>query len=516
MTSSSDSSADSPESLDLEQLKDLDFGPKWSSGGEKAKTAAPGERKERRPTGPAPDRRPARKTASRPKREAPPQRVDEFEPVVAFSIFPEDEPFDLLTQSIRSSLKIYELFEITRLILDKHDRMVVVVAPLSEEAAPLYESLRDRQLYLDRETALRRAAEKALPAYFEEVEEEVEPPSGNFSSVMRCRLTDTYLPPRNYHRFQTMLREHQRRNCPGKTVEQVEKSLESVADPGAVEQWLASMRKRTVFRLRETPVETGAPAGSGTPDPGVGTEAPAPEPTGDPPGPETASGGTESGGERPEAPVFDSREAAIQRLLLQEKDALVRETRQARVPAKALAEAEDPAIRKSFLSYLERQKRFPLESANNVRMKLRKAKFFLFKKGKKGISYVAPVRRKNRPPDAVFADSVGKIIAVLEQNPGLRLKDLPGRLHPERVEESGKANLGPDETRQLVQDLKWLKSEGYLYEFADGTLEIQPVGESAREPAPPETAEPAVAGEPPPDGDERAKRSGAKGEQPDA
>jgi len=165
------------------------------------------------------------------------------------------------------------------------------------------------------------------------------------------------------------------------------------------------------------------------------------------------------------------------------REKLVRETRQARVPGNALTSGDDDEIRKSFESYVEQQKRFPLDTANNVRMKLRKGKFFIFKKGKKGISYVAAVRRRNRPAGVAFADSAEKIISVLESEPNLNRKNLLGKLFPESGSDTEKEGPSPEQTRQASQDLKWLKSEGYLYEYGDGTLELHPK-EEARTPKP--------------------------------
>ncbi len=549
MADSSEKSTDTNDGLDLEQLRDLSFAPQWSSGGGTGSSSHQSDGakpKSKDSSGPPRDRRPARKrpqgaSGKRTPRDDRPARPEPYRPIVNFSIYPEDEPFDLLTQSIRSSLKVYELFEVTRLIIDKTDRMVVVVAPLSDEAPPLYESLPDRQLFREQAAALDHAANLLLSTVFEEREEEVDPPSGNFSSVLRCKVTGKYLPPRSYHRFHALLQEHQRLNCPEVSLARVEKGLEPVSDSEAVQEWLKSMSRRSVFRLRsETPEEVAGETEAKSDGAGPKT------------GPESAEGGgqdgetegeigqpqegdaepekgqaspSEAGGAVPEATssssgestvaiseaepesapaeasdkdltakkddlVLDSREAALNHLVRNLRGKLIRETRQARVPARALVEAVDQEIGKSFIAYIEQQKRFPLETANNVRMKLRKGNFFVFKKGKKGISYVAAVRRKNRPASGVFADSVEKIISVLEAHPDAKLKALPSLLYPDRVDESGKANLQPEETRQIVNDLKWLKLEGYLYEYADGSLEIHPRERGSTKPPQPETSEP--------------------------
>ena len=221
-------SSDRSDPVDLDQLRDLSFAPQWSTGSPVALVPARKNRGtpvRRVPRGivvrPAPAR--AVRVAGKIRARARPGPPEPFKPVVDFSIFPEDEPFDLLVQSMRSTLKVYELFEVTRLILDKPDRMVVVVSPLSEEAPPLYESLPDRQIFRGEAAALRHAASILLSAMFEEKEEEVEAPTGKFPAVMRCGVTGKLLPPKSYHRFQALLQEHHRTNCPEVPLSRVEK-----------------------------------------------------------------------------------------------------------------------------------------------------------------------------------------------------------------------------------------------------------------------------------------------------
>ena len=463
MSEEADRSSAEETPLDLESLRDLDFGPRWTTGSSKpterkrgSSPARKGDRDSGRSDGPGPsgrDRRPARKRAAG-GGEAGRGRPQPVEPVVSFTIYPEDEPFDLLVQSIRSTLKVHELFELTRLILDKPDRMVVVVHPLSDESPPLAQSIPDGKLFLAPEAALAHAVQQVLPTYFEEREEEVEPPSGNFPSVLRCRKTGVLLPPRNYHLYSSLLREHQRTHLPEMSVEAVERQLEPVADEAVVQEWVDSMSKRSTYVLRPEEGQEGA------------------EPT-----------------------VFPDRERALQHLMRTRRESLVRESRSVRLPAKELLENEDPAISGSFRTFLEDQKRFPLESSHQVRAKLRKARMQLFKQGRKGITYVSAVRRKQRPANQRFADSVERILATLDgADRTMTVRELAVRLFPEAAE----GEIPAEEKKRLAQDLKWLKSEGYLLEYASGALEVQPVEKTAPSAAP--TPEPpAIPPEPSPD-----------------
>ncbi len=71
------------------------------------------------------------------------------------------------------------------------------------------------------------------------------------------------------------------------------------------------------------------------------------------------------------------------------------------------------------------QRRFPLDTANGLRGRLRRESFTIFKKGSKGISYVCAVKRKFRIPGQVFAESIGTLIAFIEAHPMVRASELP-------------------------------------------------------------------------------------------
>ena len=57
----------------------------------------------------------------------------------------------------------------------------------------------------------------------------------------------------------------------------------------------------------------------------------------------------------------------------------------------------------------ERQLRFPLDTANQLRGRLRREHFTIFKKGSKGVSYVCAVKRKFRVANG--KSPLGRIMA---------------------------------------------------------------------------------------------------------
>jgi hypothetical protein len=222
----------------------------------------------------------------------------------------------------------------------------------------------------------------------------------------------------------------------------------------------------------------------------------------------------------PVVPTFDTLEDARVFLLTQARDKVVRTAENARFHGKVAETMPPGEIRRAIEGSLERQRRFPLDTANALRGRLRREHFTIFKKGSKGVSYVCAVKRKFRVPGQTFADSIGGLISFIEANPMIRASELPGKFlgisippmatkpaestppapAPETAPAEGAAeNAAPtpapadpakpetmltlDERAKISRmqgDLMWLVREGYVTEFIDGRLFAPPPMVEAR------------------------------------
>jgi hypothetical protein len=218
-------------------------------------------------------------------------------------------------------------------------------------------------------------------------------------------------------------------------------------------------------------------------------------------------------------PTFDSLEDARVHLLTQARDKVVRTSETARFHGK-MAEIMPPGeIRRAIEGALERQRRFPLDTANALRGRLRREHFTIFKKGSKGVSYVCAVKRKFRVPGQTFADSIGALIGFIEANAMVRASELAPKflgisiVPPTRPPETAApvtappaegtsgseampaapaaaaepprpdTNLSLDDRARISRlqgDLMWLVREGYVTEFIDGRLFAPPPVVEAR------------------------------------
>ncbi|MDR2862431.1 MAG: hypothetical protein LBV54_00940, partial [Puniceicoccales bacterium] len=305
-------------------------------------------------------------------------------PVADIVFFPEEKPFNVLTKAIKSSLRTYELFEIAKLILEKNDRFVVGCRPFDTEdnkEARLFQSIPDHLPFLSESDAVAHVMQKYLDLFFTQETIAVEPPKGNFLMVSKCGFTGEILGPPNYHGYQQVLREHHAAHLSRMAFDKFTSRIEAVRDKEQVDQWLQRMTQVTRYTLKHP--KEGEPA------------------------------------------QFESLEAARNFLLAQRKEQIVRASNQLRFSGKAVELLPAGPLRSTIEAELSFQRTFPLVTANTLRGRLRKAGFTLYRRGSKGITYVAAVRRKFRTPNTNFADSIQRVLDFIEKHQDVKVADLP-------------------------------------------------------------------------------------------
>jgi len=452
---------DSPQPSDLVDLSSLlgmTFGPSWSDSKfktEKVERTQEDNRSSRPRTdernaqgqGYRRDRRPMLdKRSERSERFAP----DLFEPTVDVFFYPEDEPFLALVKAIRMSCKTYELFELASLILEKPERFLAVISPKQANdkgTVKLYVSPIDGMPFEKEEQAIAYTLKNHITKFFEIEEIEVEGPKGSFPVIHRCGFTGELLGPPNYHRYQELIKEYHANNFSHIPYEKFLSKIESVKNEEAVKAWTEKMTKGKRFKLKMTQEK------------------------------------------EEEEQAFNSWEDARSYLLTHRKKDLVRESNSIRFHGVLLDTMPKGDIRKTIEMALKAQRDFPLDTANNIRGRLRRMNLAIYKKGSKGVTYVCAVKRKFRQEGVTFTDNLQKLIEFIEKHPNCLANKLPESYlgikqnSPEiasEVSESGKIEeeaqgKSADQQariRQLMLDLRWLVSEGYVTEYGNGTLLI--------------------------------------------
>ena len=393
----------------------------------------------------------------RPRYGAPREQIDRGpydSPFFGAVFYPEDSSFNALVKTIRTSARTIELFEIARTVVGKADRFVVVVgrkapnrgpdsAPVVVE--PVYISVPDGLPFETDEAAVSHVLSTHLAQFFDSSEVETEAPKGNFQVVNRDTVTGELLGPPNYHRYSQIIQQHFATKISRISFDAWKSRIESVRDPESIAQWLEKMKKITRYTWK-LPVPEGQPV-----------------------------------------PTFDSLEEARVFLLTTAREKVVRPAETARFHGKALETMPQGEIRRAIEGALERQRRFPLDTANTLRGRLRREHFTIFKKGSKGVSYVCAVKRKFRVPGQVFSESIGSLISFIEAHALIKASELAKKFLnlslPEVAEGAPAPELSVEQREKIARmqgDLVWLVREGYVTEFIDGGLYAPPPMAEAR------------------------------------
>lgn len=468
-TNQGDKSKERPDELDLSGLQNFNFASNWSespavpSRRDRDADRAQGRRQ------PRPDRRPPKRRATpggeadeprqgregrgsddrrdrrvaRPRQdrghERPPPPLWRDSPFDV-QVYPDDPILTTLTRAMRHSLRTYELFEIARLVLEKPERYHVSIRykdGAEEQPRLLHLSVPDGLPFVSEEAAVDHVLRHHLDKFFATDQVEVEPPKGAFQFMARCTLTGDFLSPPNYHRYQPILIQYHQERFPDMPFERFRASIETVKDEEAIQNWLKSMTTQTHYRV-------------------AGQE---------------------------EGEIFETAEQARAHLLRSNKDQVVRAVRVVKLPGARVADIADEGIKPFVVGCIEHQKRFPLDTANGLRGRLRRQDFFIYKRGSRGVSYVCAVKRKFRQPDQVFADSVEQLLKFIEEHDMIHASELPEKfLHLPAAAGEGAAAPGPEAEEKIKRmsiDLRWLLFEGYVTEFSDGRLQAHPVAQQA-------------------------------------
>jgi len=421
-----------------------------------------------------------------------PQRMPYDSPHFGVTFYPEDTSFNALAKTIRASCRTIELFEIARTVIAKEDRFVAVLArkPSADgtaSKAPLYISVPDGVPFESQEAVVAHVFSRHLGLFFDTSEVEIEAPKGNYQVINKCGVTGELLGPPNYHLYNQYVQQYHAAQIKGLSLEAYRARIETVRDPEVVAQWLAKMKKVTRYTWKNAPAVVPAempkptepaPAEVATTEaaPAQATDAPVETPSETPV--EVAAVPV---ADAPPAPHFDSIDEARAHLLSQASERVFKTVETARFHGRIYDSIPPGEIRRAIEGSLERQRRFPLDTANALRGRLRREHFTIFKKGSKGVSYVCAVKRKFRTPGQVFADSIGALISFIEARPMIRASELPakflGMAQIKPAEGETAPELTPEMREKFIRmqgDLRWLVTEGYVTELIDGRLFAPP------------------------------------------
>ena len=439
----------SSSNVDLNSLADLSFGPSWADNNNAKHNTERDYKKSSKIRVRNNSRIIKKDRRGQPKHNS--NRTDsignkEFIPKFDIKIYPQAETFERLIKQLKGNFITYQLFEITRLILEKSDRFVCLISRKNNNdknvLEPIYFTPEDNMPFETENEAINHYCENFLDKIFDIKIVKVDPPKGKFTLVYRCPFTKHLIGPPNFHRFSELLKEHHNSKIKNLSIEEYQNRLESVSDENSINEWLESSTEEKHYCIND---------GNNNEEPNI---------------------------------IFKTTEEARRFLLANHKEKVVKTSENFRFSGSKLRDLSKSNLKSSILQAVEAQKRFPLDTANNIRGRLRRHKFTIYKKGSKGISYVCCVKRKFRDETTVFTDSISNLISFIEKNENIIIQNLPYKylsIPKPATENESMQNISDnytdsetDKIKEVIRSVRWLISEGYVTEYCDGKIIVHP------------------------------------------
>ena len=392
-----------------------------------------------------------------------------------------------MANMIRSAGKAYSVFDAAKLVLSSGDRFDVIFT-IDAPNAPKFTTIpADGSVWLTREDALSHLMQGEVQGQFYRAEEiELEEPKGNFASIAICGFSGELLGPPNPHSYQASLHRIHRERFGHIHFEDFKRRVRTDSSPEVVEKWKESQRRGMQW---------------------IDIKAEVPE-----------------GGE---APRFKTRAEMEAHFRTVYANSLLGETARATVPGNIPKKNLPPALYFALRRSVDEARKHLLGIAQQLCAGFEKQGLKLFKR-RGGKLWVSRTRPKLLDSTTVLSDRISKMIELVKTKPGIPVKALIEAIAPAHAEQAPVAPTPPAQPEesapasptaeatgeteaanqpapapvaepapsplalervQVLKDLHWLNSEGYLIEYSDSAVFI---GVIEPPPAKPKAVKPAV------------------------
>src|SRR6266511_2708242 len=375
-----------------------------------------------------------------PHREARSEISRPVSPEVTIRFLPYSPAFENVVAQIKSGSVAYSLYALARLFLEKPERYDVRLTAKVE--SPLYRIGDNGPLSLNREFLERNAFRLAQSDFYRIDVTESEPIKGNFSNIVRCRLSGTLLGPTNHHNYQLQLRSlYEQRFSRRMSFADYQRQIEIVNDAALVERWKEEARKVTTYTTSREEV------------------------------PLTFSSPTEV--ER------HFRSHYLEGLIKGVEEATIGGVVSRRLPDRLLNQAvEDAWVRET---------RSPSGMMQELAGRFRQNGLHVFRH-RRGMLFVSPIRTQAFVHEqAGVSPSVNAILEALGGTAVINRKQLFEKL----IGDVATEDVEPRKL-SLASDLRWLINEGFVIEFNDGSVDLPRGKAKPREAVKPEMTAEAV------------------------
>jgi len=335
---------------------------------------------------------------------------------VIISFLPEQKYLASLVRQIHHSRRAYPLMDLAQLLIQNTDGYLVKVEAKAEEKSkqPIFQCKQCKSVASTEEQIVLHIISNHILDFYDKEEIELEPPSGQFVCVARCRKSGVILGPPNHHSYIDQLNELHQNRFPHLSIEELKQQIETVRDEELIEKWKEESRKKTVYTPKD----------------------------------------------KKDAQPISLRKAEAE--LRQRAPRMIDLVHRAIFPPTIAQKIEDPDLAAMIRQAWNKENRFPLSLSFAMRAAFRHMHLHIFKAGK--INFVTHIKPKPIPPGKTV-ENIAEVLLFLKDHPGSTRQSLLEALHPS-LDSSSK------EAKAALQPLSWLIERGHIIEFFNGTLSV--------------------------------------------
>lgn len=399
---------DSSEPIDLSSISGFEIEPSWVKGKQDSSTYKDVPRKQKTHT---------RQKTSKEKFRGDKRRNQSFtqRKIVTsydFQILPQINILEKIKKEMRKTGVSYALSDICETISSKNERFLVKARFKNDEEKSFIKTKIDQKIFSSADEAVDHLLKNRFEECFTKELDIEEKPNKNFSYAYKCSKTNVLLPPNNYHRYDEMVKQHIFLHKIAENYDRFVKNLLKVEDKEEIEAWLENPLKIYKFKIQNE-----------------------------------------------ENTWYKSIDQLRSKLLNDLPSSFFEKEKIIRVSGSDFVNL-DPSIYEEFKKYFNFKPNWINNLFTSCLVNLKKSNFFIFKYSEKKHTYACAYKR-NKPDEKQLTERVQKILKFLKETKESKKSQI---IRNEKLK-----NLDP---KIILLELKWLVKEGYITEFADGSVSI--------------------------------------------
>src|ERR1043165_2949649 len=200
-------------------------------------------------------RRDDRRDDRREQRPAPP--VPQPLPEINVAFMPDPNGVESLARQIKMNGRAYPLFQIARMILQKHERHSITFSVKKNAEGkpiqPLFVCALDDSPWLSEDEAVAHVLRKHFATFYQTERTPCDPPKGVYTFVAQCGMSGEILGPPNYHDYQNKLRKLHAEKFARMPFDAFKARVRIVKDEAVVKKWIEDQSAKTEFVCLNVP-----------------------------------------------------------------------------------------------------------------------------------------------------------------------------------------------------------------------------------------------------------------------